>query len=90
LFEESELVSRDSEAFRKFTDKYTVPENLWRNMLGTAAQVKMRKEKRKEETGREQMERLNWEYYDIDWIGLYNSELSLNFSRTDQLHREES
>ena len=49
----------------------------------------MRKEKKKEETERERMERLNREYNDIDWVGLYNSdklsslrveELSLYFS----------
>ena len=32
----------------------------------------MHKEKKKEETERERMERLNWEYNDIDWVGLYN------------------
>ena len=37
------------------------------------AQIKMRKEK-KEETEREQMVRLNWDYNDIDWVGLYNSD----------------
>ena len=49
----------------------------------------MRMEKKKEETERERMERLNREYNDIDWVGLYNSdkrsslrvdELSLYFS----------
>ena len=34
----------------------------------------MRKEKKKEETERERMERLNREYNDIDWVGLYNSD----------------
>ena len=50
----------------------------------------MHKEKKKEETEREGMERLNRrEHNDIDWVGLYNSdklsslrvnELSLYFS----------
>ena len=53
------------------------------------AQIKMRKEKKKEETEREWIERLNRQYNDIDWAGLYNSdtlsslsvdELSLYFS----------
>ena len=52
------------------------------------AQIKMRKEKKKKKTERE-MERLNREYNEIDWVGLYNSdklsslkvnELSLYFS----------
>ena len=46
-------------------------------------------EKKKEETERERMERLNQEHNDIDWVGLYNSDklsslrvdvLSLHFS----------
>ena len=49
----------------------------------------MCKGKKKEETERERMERLNREYNDIDWVGLYNfdklsslgvDELSLYFS----------
>ena len=32
----------------------------------------MCKEKKKEETERERMERLNREYNGIDWVGLYN------------------
>lgn len=38
------------------------------------AQKKMRKEKKKEETEREGMERLNRKYNEIDWVGLYNSD----------------
>ena len=49
LFEESELVSRDSEAVRKFSDKYIVPEKLVAEYVEHLAQIKMRKEKKKEE-----------------------------------------
>lgn len=38
------------------------------------AQIKMRNEKKKEETERERMERLNREYNDIDWVGRHNSD----------------
>ena len=34
----------------------------------------MRKEKKKEETERERMERLNRKHNDINWVGLYNSD----------------
>ena len=44
----------------------------------------MRKEKKKEETERERMERLNREYNDIDWVGLYNSD-KLSSLRVDEL-----
>ena len=44
----------------------------------------MRKEKKKEETKREPMERLNREYNDIDWVGLYNSD-KLSSLRMDEL-----
>ena len=57
LFEESELVSGDSEAIRKFSDKYIVPEKLVAEYVEHLAQIKMRKEKKKEETERERMER---------------------------------
>ena len=50
LFEESELVSGDSEAFRKFSDKYIFPEKLVAEYVEHLAQIKMRKEKKKEET----------------------------------------
>ena len=59
LFEESELVSGDSEATRKLSDKYIVPEKLVAVYVEHLAQIKMRKEKKKEETERERMERLN-------------------------------
>ena len=71
LFEDSEIVSGDNEAIRKFSNKYIVPEEL------VAEYIEQR------------MERLNREYNDIDWVGLYNSdkpsslrvyELSLYFS----------
>ena len=53
----------------------------------------MRKEKKKEEIEREQMEQLNQEYSDIDQVGLYNSD-KLPSLRVDELplyfshHRE--
>ena len=84
LFEESELVSGDSEAIRTFSDKYTVPEKLVAEYVEHLAQIKMRKEKKKEETERERMERLNREYNDIDWVGLYNSD-KLSSLRVDEL-----
>ena len=74
LFEERELVSGDSEAIRKFSDIYIVPEKLVAEYVEHLAQIKMRKEKKKEETERERMEQLNREYNDIDWAGLYNSD----------------
>ena len=69
LLEGSILVSGDSEAIRAFSDKYIVPEKLVAEYL-----EQMRKEKMKEENRRERMERLNREYNDIDWVGLYNSD----------------
>ena len=48
------------------------------------AQIKMRKEKKKEETGRERMERLYREYSEIDWVRLYNSD-KLSSLRVDEL-----
>ena len=62
LFEESKLVSGDSEAIRKFSDKYIVPEELVAEYAENPVQIKMYKEKKKDETEREQMERLNREY----------------------------
>ena len=52
LFEESELVSGDREAIRKFSDKYIVPEKLVAEHVEHLIQIKMRKEKKKEETKR--------------------------------------
>ena len=74
MFEESKLVSGDSEAIRKFSDKYIVPEKLVAEYAEHLAQIKMCKEKMKEETERERMERLNREYNGIDWVELYNSD----------------
>ena len=74
LFENSELVSGDSEAIRKFSDKYIVSVKLVAGYPEHLAQIKMCKEKKKEETEREGMERLNQEYNDIDWVGLCNSD----------------
>ena len=84
LLEESELVSGDSEAIRKFSDKYIFPEKLVPEYVEHLSQIKMRKEKKKEETEREPMERLNREYNDIDWVGLYNSD-KLSSLRVDEL-----
>ena len=56
MFEESELVSGDSEAIRKFSDKYISPEKLVAEYVEHLAQIKMRKEKtKKEETERERV-----------------------------------
>ena len=44
----------------------------------------MRKEKKKEETERDRMERLNQQYNDIDLAGLYNSD-KLSSLRVDEL-----
>ena len=84
LFEERELASGDSEAIRKFSDKYIVPEKLVAEYVEHLAQIKMRKEKKKEETERKRMEQLNREYNDIDWAGLYNSD-KLSSLRVDEL-----
>ena len=46
--------------------KYIVPEKLLAEYAEHLAQIKMRKEKTKEKTERERMERLNREYNDID------------------------
>lgn len=53
-------------------------------MLPHLAQIKMRKENKKEETERERMERLNRQYNDIDWAGLNNSD-KLSSLRVDEL-----
>ena len=84
LFEESELVSGDSEATRKLSDKYIVPEKLVAEYVEHLAQIKMRKEKKKEETERDRMERLNQQYNGIDLGGLYNSD-KLSSLRVDEL-----
>ena len=84
LFEESELISGDSATIRKFSDKYIVPEKLAAEYVEHLAQIKMREEKKKEETERERIERLNREYNDIDWVGLYNSD-KLSSVRVDEL-----
>ena len=59
LFEESELVSGDSMAIRKFSEKYIVPEKLVAEYVEHLAQIKIPQEKKKEETERERKERLN-------------------------------
>ena len=66
IVKESKLVSEDSETIREFSDKYIVPEKLVAEYVEHLAQIKMRKEKKKEETEREQMERPNRDYNDID------------------------
>ena len=84
LFEESKLVSGDSEAIRKFSDKYIVPEELVAGYAENLVQIKMCKEKKKEDTDRERLERLNREYSGIEWVGLYNSD-KLSSLRADEL-----
>ena len=84
LFEESELVSGDSEAIRKFSDKYIFPEKLVAEYVEHLAQIKMRKEKKKEETERERVERLNRKYNDVDWVVLYNFD-KLSSLRVDEI-----
>ena len=55
----------------KFPDKYNVPEKLVAEYVYVEhlAQIKMHKEKKKEETERKQMEWLNQEYNDIYLAG---------------------
>ena len=84
LLEENELVSGDSEAIRKFSDKYIVPEKLVAEYVEHLAQIQMRKEKKKEVTETERMVRLNRQRNDIDWAGLYNSD-KLSSLRVDEL-----
>ena len=101
MFEESKLVSGDSEAIRKFSYKYIVPEKLVAEYAEHLAQIKMCKEKKKEKIERERMERLNREYNGMGWVGLHNSDklLSLRasgrailvlFLSQDHLQKEES
>ena len=52
---------------------------MWQRMLST-----LHKEKKKEETERERMERLNRECNDTDWAGLYYSD-KLSSLRVDEL-----
>ena len=47
-------------------------------------QIKIHKEKKKEETERERMVRPNRQYNDIEWAGLYNSDKLSSF-RVDEL-----
>ena len=84
MLEENELVSGDSEAIRKFSDKYIVPEKLVAEYVEHLAQIQMRKEKKKEVTETERMVRLNRQRNDIDWAGLYNSD-KLSSLRVDEL-----
>ena len=76
LFEESELVSGDSEAIRKFSDKYIFPEKLVAEYVEHLAQIKTCKEKKKEETERERV--------DVDWVVLYNFD-KLSSLRVDEI-----
>lgn len=88
LFEESELVSGDSEAIRKFSDKYIVPEKLVAEYV--AAPCPDKNAQGEEERGDWKgangtaSERLNRQYNDIDWAGLYNSD-KLSSLRVDEL-----
>ena len=63
---------------------FIVPEKLVAECAEHLVQIKMRKGKKKEETERERMERLNREHNDIDWVGLYNSD-KLSSLRVDGL-----
>ena len=83
MFEESELVSGDSDAIRKFSDKYIVPEKLVAEYVEHPAQIKMLKEKKKEETERRR-EWNGWTESLTDWVGLYNSD-ELSSLRVDEL-----
>ena len=75
MIEVSELVRVESEAIRKFSDKYIVSEKLVAEYAEHLAQIKNAQgEKKKEETARERMERLNREYNDIDWVERHNSD----------------
>ena len=78
------VVSGDSEAVRKFSNKYIVPVKLVAEYAEHLAEIKMCKENKKEETKREGMERLNREDNAIDGIGLYNSD-KLSSLRVDRL-----
>ena len=78
------MVSGDSEAVRKFSNKNIVPVKLVAQYAEHLAQIKMCKESKKEETEREGMDRLNREHNDIDWVGLYNSD-KLSSLRVDVL-----
>ena len=84
MFEERKLVSEDSEAIREFSDKYIAPEKLVAENVENHTQIKMHKEKKKEETEREKMERLNREYTDTDWVALYYSD-KLSSLRVNEL-----
>ena len=55
------LVIGDSEVIREYSDKYIVPEKLVAEYVEHLTQIKMRKEKKKEENERERMEQLNRE-----------------------------
>ena len=69
---------------REVFDLLNVPEKLVAEYVEHLAQIKMRKEKKKEETERDRMERLNQQYNDIDLAGLYNSD-KLSSLRVDEL-----
>ena len=69
---------------REVFDLLNVPEKLVAEYVEQLTQIKMRKEKKKEETERDWMERLNRQYNDIDWAGLYNSD-KLSSLRVDEL-----
>ena len=83
MIEVSELVRVESEAIRKFSDKYIVSEKLVAEYVEHLAQIKMRTEKKKEQIKRERMEQLNWvELYNTDKLSsLRVHELSSYFSR---------
>ena len=70
----SSLELRLSYCLRNKSNKYIVPVKLVAEYAEHLAQIKIRKENKKEEIEREGMERLNRECSDIDWVGLYNSD----------------
>ena len=76
LFEESELVSGDSEAIRKFSDKCIVPEKLVAEYVEHLAQIKIRKEKKWDWKGANGTAELAVKWHWLGWTGLDFDKLS--------------
>ena len=70
MFEESELVSEESEAIRKCSDKYIVPRKLVAEYVKHLAQIKWARRRRKKSLEGSEWNswRLNQEYNDIEII----------------------
>ena len=68
----------------RLLEYFQIPEKLVAEYAEHLAQRKMCQEKKKEETERERMERLNREYNGIDWVRLCNSD-KLSSLRMDEL-----